>query len=118
MPACSIRISKSPDGIDHSPIVRSLTDIKPGESQNVTLNFRVIKPGNVCHTVEVTGPGGLRESKQACVLVAAEPVVEQPAMSVSLTAPQPTYRVGDRTRFTIEAVNTGTTIPAPKCKLK
>jgi hypothetical protein len=51
-------------------------------------------------------------------MVAAEPVVEQPAMSVSVTAPQRTYHVGDRPRFTIEAVNTGTAIPAREVQIE
>ncbi len=109
---------KSPDGIDHSPIVRSLTDIKPGETQNVSLNFRVIKPGNLCHTVEVTGPGGLRESKEACVMVAAEQQpAEQPALSVNMTTPQQSYRVGDRVLFTIEVANVGTVTAAREVKM-
>ncbi len=109
---------KNPDGIDRSPIVRSLGDIKPGETQNYTLHFRMIKPGNQCHTVEVTGPNGLRESKTACVMVAAEQQPpEQPALSVNMTSPQQNYRVGDRVLFTIEVANTGNAIPAHDVKM-
>jgi uncharacterized repeat protein (TIGR01451 family) len=102
-------------GADQSPIrpERQLGDLQPGESKRFALTFRVMQPGNLCHTVEVTGPGGLNVSKQACISVPADaPQVEQSALSVSIKTPQQAYRVGDLALFTVEIVNTGTTVAA------
>jgi uncharacterized repeat protein (TIGR01451 family) len=102
-------------GTDVSPIrpERQLGDLQPGESKKFALKFRVTLPGNLCHTVEVIGPGGMKIEKQACISVAAEqPRAEAPALSVVMKTPQQAYNVGDHPRFSVDIVNTGMTVPA------
>ncbi|GAB4135518.1 MAG: hypothetical protein Kow0040_20660 [Thermogutta sp.] len=47
--------------------------ILPGETKSIGVTFRVIQPGRWCHTVQVTGPGGIAASQQACLEASAAP---------------------------------------------
>jgi uncharacterized repeat protein (TIGR01451 family) len=51
-----------------SPINNKLvSDLAAGETKRTTITFTAIRAGQLCHTVEVTGPGGLSASAQGCV---------------------------------------------------
>ncbi len=71
------------DGFVHAaatnPIQRELGTLPPNQSQKIAITFKVVKPGRLCHTIEMTGAGGLHESTQACVQADALPVVAPPA---------------------------------------
>ncbi|NMC19199.1 MAG: DUF11 domain-containing protein, partial [Thermogutta sp.] len=41
--------------------------ILPGETKSIGVTFRVVQAGRWCHTVQVTGPGGIAASQQACL---------------------------------------------------
>jgi len=105
-------------GNDTSPIQRSLDPlgpIAPGETKKVDVKFRVVEPGQQCHTVEVRGATGQLASKQVCVNVVGEQPRasgQQPAMFVDINAPQRSYLVGDQPVFTVEVTNKDTTIPS------
>ena len=45
--------------------------IFPGETKSIGVTFRVVRPGRWCHTVQVTGPGGIAASRQACLQASA-----------------------------------------------
>jgi len=74
-------------GLEHNiaerKIFKSLGDLGPMQSQEVTITFRTIEPGQQCHTVQVTGAGGLRADGRACIEVreAAAPSPVQPTPS-------------------------------------
>lgn len=65
-------------GLEHNirerKIFKSLGDLGPMQSQEVTITFRAIQPGRQCHTVQVTGAGGLRADGRACIEVREAPV--------------------------------------------
>jgi hypothetical protein len=105
-------------GNDTSPIQRSLDPlgpVAPGETKKVDVKFRVVEPGQQCHTVEVRGATGMLASKQVCINVVGEqPRASgpQPAMFVDINAPQRSNMVGDQPVFTVEVTNKDTTITA------
>ena len=65
-------------GLEHNiakrQIERSLGDLGPMQSQEVTITFRALTAGRQCHTVQVTGAGGLRATHEACIEVREAPV--------------------------------------------
>ncbi|HTQ39578.1 MAG TPA: hypothetical protein VMJ32_11145 [Pirellulales bacterium] len=121
-PAANLIITDRYDqGLEHAtksnPIQRKdLPTIAPGQSTKVGIKFRVVRTGQLCHVVEVLGPGGIDEKKQVCVNVVGEPTVEQPAMSLNIATPQKVYTVGNQVLFTIVVENTGTTVPAQQVR--
>lgn len=116
------------DGFEHpvaeSPIERDMPDILPGGSQRIFITFRITKAGQLCHTVGVSGDGGVQGTAQACLAATAaqpppmqppqvQPPLEMPrptdgqaAMEVSKTGPKQ-LRVGDAAQFHILIKNTG-----------
>src|SRR5262249_13373787 len=99
-----------------NPMQNVLGMIRPGESKQVAIPFRVAQAGKLCHTVEVTGPGGIHESKTAWVTAVGEPVPEPPAIKLTITSQQQLYAVGNTALFTIDITNTGT-VPAQQSKV-
>jgi uncharacterized repeat protein (TIGR01451 family) len=98
------------DGFVHakaaSPIQVELRPIPPNQGQRITITFKIAKPGHLCHTVELTGAGGVRQSTQACLDATNPGPPPKPALSFKITGPAAAH-VGDRVQFTIEAKNTG-----------
>jgi len=41
--------------------------LQPGETKTIGVLFRVVQPGRWCHTVQVSGPGGIMASQTACL---------------------------------------------------
>jgi uncharacterized repeat protein (TIGR01451 family) len=106
--------------IKNNPLQRTLGVINPGETKQIGINFRVTRPGQLCHVVEIIGqPGNIHETKKACVTVTGEPPPpEQPAISLDIATPQKVYTVGgNRPLFTIDVKNTGTSAPAKQVQL-
>jgi uncharacterized repeat protein (TIGR01451 family) len=60
---------------------RLLGNLQPGQTTRTTLNFTARQAGQLCHTVEVSGPDGLRASARGCVTVVEAPPRETPAPS-------------------------------------
>ncbi len=64
-------VDRFDDGLIHaaavSPIQRELDPFAPGETRKIGITFKVAKPGQLCQHVELTGPGGVRQTTSACV---------------------------------------------------
>ncbi len=85
-----------------SPIEKDLEDLDPGQSTTFKVTFRVARPGRHCHTVEVTGAGGLRATAQACLEAAADL-----RLTVRQLATPTSTAVGGMVRFEIDIKNEG-----------
>jgi hypothetical protein len=107
-------------GLEHpkrSPIKRTLPDpIGPGQTKRIGVDFRVVQPGRLCHTVEVTGNGRSYGSKEGCVVATEKPVAWPPAtprpsgaakLSLRLTQ-TPAVSVGQAVNLKINVSNEGT----------
>ncbi len=103
------------EGLEHEvhdpkrTIEAKLGNLAPGETQQVDIDFTVVKPGQWCHTAEVHGPPGILATAKSC-LTAAEVVSEAPVreagVSVRKTGPAQ-GTVGQLADFTIDVTNTG-----------
>lgn len=104
-------------GFEHavapSPIESSLGELAPGQSQRISVTFRVAKAGRWCHQVEVTGAGGIRSTAEACLTATGDAEVQpspqpvqQPSVSVEKTGPRQSI-VGKTALFSIDVTNTG-----------
>lgn len=85
-----------------SPIEKDLDDLEPGESTTFKVTFRVARAGRHCHTVEVTGAGGLRATAKACVEAVADL-----RLTVRQVATPTSAAVGGTVRFAIDIKNEG-----------
>jgi uncharacterized repeat protein (TIGR01451 family) len=104
-----------------------LDDLPPGQSQPISVKFRVTKPGRLCHVVEITTQAGVVLAKsQACVMAVGEPAGPGPSAPVGPppSGPQPSgpqpapltikvtgpkqLAVGELARFFVEVTNKGT----------
>jgi uncharacterized repeat protein (TIGR01451 family) len=103
------------DGLQHaqaaSPIEKDLTDLAPGQSQRIGLNFRVTRPGNLCHDVEISGSPGIRVTGQGCVSVSgstapetAAPNAFTPVPGSTPAIPGPAAGVDSKLRVSVKAV--------------
>lgn len=96
VPATALILTDVRDtGLEHNiakrQIERSLGDLGPMQSQEVTITFRALTAGRLCHTVQVTGAGGLRASREACI-EAREAPVSQPSTPPAQPSPSdPTW---------------------------
>ena len=98
-------------------------DLPPGEALELRVDFVVTKAGRLCHTVEVTGAGGLRAISQSCVTAveagakvpsgppAAARTFPPPAatgrLTVKMSADAATATVGQRVSLYIDVTNEG-----------
>lgn len=111
-------------GLEHaaaqSPIERSLGPLEPGKSVGIGLKFRAMRAGQLCHNVEITGPGGIRATGRGCVLVIerhsqpSAPITPAPASkpaSLSVTRKcQAAAKVGEVVESEILVVNNGSVL--------
>jgi uncharacterized repeat protein (TIGR01451 family) len=104
---------------------RLLGDLAPGQTKRTTVTFTVIRAGQLSHTVEVTGPEGVRAVAQGSVTAVetagSGSAVPPPGTSTAPSAPLsgiPTplavrttgpaqASVGQRVEFTLEVTNIG-----------
>jgi uncharacterized repeat protein (TIGR01451 family) len=105
-----------------SPIERELGTLGPGETRDdLAVTFRVIRPGRVCHDVELRGQGLRPVQQTVCIDVAAAelrpavPAEEPPSappgranLQVDKSAPA-RARVGDKVIFDLVVTNSGET---------
>ena len=111
-----VMIDRFDPGLQHavatSPIERDFEDLPPGASRRVSVDFRVISPGQLCNDVEVRTAGGLSGRNRACVTAVASggaaPAAIQPA-SITVRKVGPTVKtVGETAEFKITVTNNGT----------
>jgi uncharacterized repeat protein (TIGR01451 family) len=88
-----------------SPISGALDPLQPGQSRKVGITLKVAKPGRLCNTFELTGPG-VHETTQACLDASEAAPPPKPALSLKVTGPA-SARVGDVASFVIDVKNTG-----------
>jgi len=85
-------------GLEHEQatgiIERSLGDLPAGQARIIEIAFRAVKPGKLCHIVEVTGDGGLRATDQACVTAVTAAI---PGTTYPPTMPQPPSKTEPKT---------------------
>lgn len=80
-------------GLQHAVAQRAVErdlpgTLQPGETKTIGVVFRVVQPGRWCHTVQVTGAGGIVASQTTCLQ--AETVPSAAATSPPTTpTPQP-----------------------------
>jgi uncharacterized repeat protein (TIGR01451 family) len=104
---------------------RLLGDLAPGQTKRTTVTFTVIQAGQLSHTVEVSGPEGVRAVAQGCVTAVETAggglAVPPPATSTAPSAPPSGIpaplavrtsgpaqaAVGQRIEFTLEVTNIG-----------
>ncbi len=112
--------SRFDEGLQHEVydpqrvIEAALGDLTAGETHQVDIDFTVVKPGQWCHTIEVSSPVGLVATARACLTAAGvapdEPPGEEPVgeatVSVRKTGPKQ-GTVGQLAEFTIDVTNTG-----------
>ena len=89
-----------------SPIQREIGRLEPGETRQIAVTFLVRRAGQICHTLEVSAPGGQFAQQQACLRAIQPRPSPQPRLSVSKTGPAE-VRVGQSATFTIRVTNTG-----------
>lgn len=109
-------------GLQHSqarsPIERSLGSLAAGQSQRISVSFRVVDSGRLCQQIEVIGAGSVMATARACLTAGRatsslpvpgpEPGLTTRAnVSVSKTGPSG-RNVGETAEFTINVTNTGT----------
>lgn len=80
--------------------------ILPGETKSIGVTFRVVQPGRWCHTVQITGPGGIAASQQACLQATAAGTATTPGGGA--TAPG-----GNSLSSPAPGTGSGTATPAP-----
>jgi len=81
-------------------------NLAAGDSRSVFLNFNVMQPGRLCHTVRVNCNENSEAQKQACVNAAQPPPQQQTTMSVVKEGPRQRI-VGEKALFTLAIKNTG-----------
>jgi uncharacterized repeat protein (TIGR01451 family) len=113
-PTAGLRLrDRYDDGLTHvvgkNPIEVELEPpVAAGQSFKTGITFTVVKPGHLCHTVELlTAAGVVLQTTQACLdATAAATAASTPAVSVKITGPASAH-VGDKALFTIVVANTG-----------
>ncbi len=80
--------------------------LAPGQSHTETIQFEIVRGGNICHDVIVRCREGAEVSKRACMNVAQPAVVPQAGMEVSKDGPR-LSTVGETALFTLSVKNTG-----------
>lgn len=60
-------------GLEHAEaknqIEKMLEPLEPGKSIGIGVRFTATRAGNLCHNVEISGPGGVRATGRRCVTV-------------------------------------------------
>lgn len=82
-------------GLEHaaakSPIERDLDPLQPGQSHAIGLKFRAARAGQLCHNVEIHGPGGILATGRGCATVQAR--AGQPSGTPDIAPGKPSLRV-------------------------
>jgi uncharacterized repeat protein (TIGR01451 family) len=94
---------------ERSPLVRSIAQLGPGQTERFAVTFIVSRPGQQCHRLDVTADGGHTATARGCV-TGTQPVAPpaSPAkLSVRVTGPR-TAGAGQIAEYFVDVSNTGT----------
>jgi len=120
--ATGIDIHSTPgNGLENqqkSPLEGRLQDLAPGQGAKLEFTFRVTRPGQLCHRVEVTTDDGIRTATDSCVtaIAAVPPAGVTPPISPAAIPGRLDVRVdnlklnvpaGENQRFMIQVTNQG-----------
>lgn len=76
-----------------SPIERELEDLQPGQVKQITVEFQIVAPGQICNVVEIQGRDGvMRSSARKCLTAVASstpPPATGPPTTPLATSPPP-----------------------------
>ena len=68
-------------------IERELSSMRPGEQLAITVDFRVTRAGQLCHTVDVRDASGILARSQACLTATEARVSPPPSTGPAVTPP-------------------------------
>jgi uncharacterized repeat protein (TIGR01451 family) len=94
---------------ERSPLVRSIAQLGPGQTERFAVTFIVTRPGQQCHRLDVTAEGGHAAAARGCV-TGTQPAAPPPTparLSVRVTGPR-TIAAGQVGEFFVDVTNTGT----------
>jgi len=89
-------------GVMPSPFTKAIRDIPPNNPLKLGITFTAKQAGQLCHTVEVQGDGGVRASKSACLTAVAATLT--PSFDLTMYAIKP-LRQGDTTITPVKEVS-------------
>lgn len=94
---------------ERSPLVRSIAQLGPGQTERFAVTFVVSRPGQQCHRLDVTADGGHAAAARGCVTGTqpAAPPATPARLSVRVTGPR-TVAAGQIGEFFVDVTNTGT----------
>lgn len=94
---------------ERSPLVRSIAQLAPGQTERFAVTFVVTRPGQQCHRLDVAAEGGHTAAARGCVTGTqpAAPPATPAKLSVRVTGPQTVAerQIGE---FFVDVSNTGT----------
>lgn len=98
-------------GLEHvegltSPIQKLLGRLEPSQTKVFAVSFLVRRAGQICHSLEVSAPGGQYAQAQACLDATPPAVTAQPGLEVTKTVVAEA-RVGTSVQFSNRITNTG-----------
>jgi uncharacterized repeat protein (TIGR01451 family) len=101
-----------PAAVENNIIKRNLDQpIQPGETRRFGVSAKVLKPGQLYESVEVTVPNAAPITAQASItatgVASAAPTSPTAPMTVTVTGPSAPVNVGNIAMFAIEVKNTG-----------
>jgi uncharacterized repeat protein (TIGR01451 family) len=94
---------------ERSPLVRSIAQLGPGQTERFAVTFVVTRPGQQCHRLDVTADGGHAAAARGCV-TGTQPAAPPPTparLSVRVTGPR-TIAAGQIAEYFVDVSNTGT----------
>jgi uncharacterized repeat protein (TIGR01451 family) len=105
-PLTGLRLQDTYDpGFQHSipsPIKRLVGPLAPGEERKLEVSFTIVRPGQLCHTLQITADGGHSAVQRACLTAHAAPAQPRPAPQTQ-PAPEPEpARPAARPEMTVE----------------
>jgi uncharacterized repeat protein (TIGR01451 family) len=94
---------------ERSPLVRSIAQLGPGQTERMAVTFVVTRPGQQCHRLDVTAEGGHAASARGCVTGTqpAAPPATPAQLDVRVSGPR-TVAAGQVAEFFVDLSNTGT----------
>ena len=94
---------------ERSPLVRSIAQLGPGQTERFAVTFVVSRPGQQCHRLDVTADGGHAAAARGCVTGTqpSAPPATPARLSVRVTGPR-TVPAGQIGEFFVDVTNTGT----------
>ncbi len=89
-----------------SPIDKLIGRLEPGRTEQFAVGFIVRGAGQICHSLEVTAPGGQYAQQQVCLTGTPAATVPQPRLTVAKSGPQEAA-AGQNVQFSTRVTNAG-----------